>query len=89
MSTRKRSFKQYLDDKSKLQIVLAADDQQAQQAEPLAPYCHIVQLFSLCAAGLQAQQAENDTVWDLSNMLIDGQPVARATVLAWLNACYQ
>ncbi|WIA39973.1 hypothetical protein OEZ86_013403 [Tetradesmus obliquus] len=67
--------------------MLAADDQQ-QHGEPLAPYCHIVQLFSLCAAGLPAQ-AENDTVWDLSNILIDGQPVQRATVVAWLNSCYQ
>ncbi|WIA19689.1 hypothetical protein OEZ85_005617 [Tetradesmus obliquus] len=87
-SRRKRSVKEYLDDKPRLKIVLAAGDQQ-QDGEPLAPYCHIVQLFSLCAAGLPSQQADSETVWDLSNILIDGQPVQRATVVAWLNACYQ
>ncbi|WIA19688.1 hypothetical protein OEZ85_005616 [Tetradesmus obliquus] len=46
-------------------------------------------LFSLCAAGLPSQQADSETVWDLSNILIDGQPVQRATVVAWLNSCYQ
>jgi hypothetical protein len=89
MSARKRSSKEFLDDKPRLRIVLAAQDQQARHAEPLAPYCQIVQLFSQCAAGLPAKQAEDDTAWDLGNVLIDGQPVARATVVAWLNACYQ
>jgi hypothetical protein len=89
MSSRKRSFNEYLDDKPKLQINLAAKDtQQEQHAEPLAPHRHIVQLFSLCAAGLPAQPGE-DAVWNLSNILIDGQPVSRATVVAWLNAAYQ
>uniref|UniRef100_A0A383VQL2 Uncharacterized protein n=1 Tax=Tetradesmus obliquus TaxID=3088 RepID=A0A383VQL2_TETOB len=46
-------------------------------------------LFSLCAAGLPSQQADSETVWDLSNILIDGQPVQRATVVAWLNTCHQ
>jgi hypothetical protein len=89
MNRRKRSFREHLDEKPKLQIVLAANDtQQEQHAEPLAPHRHIVQLFSLCAAGLPAQPGE-DAVWDLSNILIDGQAVSRATVVAWLNAAYQ
>jgi hypothetical protein len=27
--------------------------------------------------------------WDLSGLLVDGQPVSRATAVAWLNAAYQ
>jgi hypothetical protein len=86
MSRRKRSFSDYLDEKPKIQIKVATNDH---HAEPLAPYCHVVQLFSLCAAGLPAQAAGQDAVWDLSSLLIDGRPVSRATVVAWLNASYQ
>uniref|UniRef100_A0A383VQJ4 Uncharacterized protein n=1 Tax=Tetradesmus obliquus TaxID=3088 RepID=A0A383VQJ4_TETOB len=55
----------------------------------LATPRRLTKLFSLCAAGLPSQQADSETVWDLSNILIDGQPVQRATVVAWLNSCYQ
>jgi hypothetical protein len=40
---------------------------------------------SSVAGGLPAEADE----WDLSGLLVDSQPVSRATVVAWLNAAYQ
>jgi hypothetical protein len=39
---------------------------------------------STVAEGLPAEAA----VWDLSNLLIHGQPVQRNTAVRWLNCCY-
>jgi hypothetical protein len=36
-----------------------------------------------------ARQLPETDEWDLSGLLVDGQPVSRATVVAWLNAAYQ
>jgi hypothetical protein len=44
----------------------------------------VVCLFSLVARALPAGDE-----WDLSGLLLDGKPVSRATVVAWLNAAYQ
>ncbi|KAF6252956.1 hypothetical protein COO60DRAFT_1643549 [Scenedesmus sp. NREL 46B-D3] len=64
-------------------IRLAAND-----GDPLTPHKTVVQLFSKCAAGLPEEPGA-DTVWDLSNMAVDGQPVSRPLVVAWLNAAYR
>jgi hypothetical protein len=45
---------------------------------------HLVRMYSAVARQLPV----TDT-WDLSSLLIDGQPVSRSTVVAWLNAAYQ
>lgn len=44
----------------------------------------ILQCWSSCAKGLPATADE----WDVSQLLIEGQPVQRETVVAWLNALY-
>jgi hypothetical protein len=44
----------------------------------------VVCLFSGVARGLPDADE-----WDLSGLLVDGQPVSRETVVAWLNAAYQ
>jgi hypothetical protein len=36
-----------------------------------------------------ARQLPETDEWDLSGLLVDGQPVSRAIVVAWLNAAYQ
>jgi hypothetical protein len=43
-----------------------------------------MRLCSSCAGGLPAEAA----TWDISNLVIDGQPVQRSTVIAWLDTCY-
>jgi hypothetical protein len=53
-------------------------------AVPLEADRQVVCLFSGVARGLP--DAEE---WDLSGSLVDGQPVSRQTVVAWLNAAYQ
>jgi hypothetical protein len=53
-------------------------------AAPLEADRQVVCLFSSVARGLP----EADE-WDLSGLLVDGQPVSRATAVAWLNAAYQ
>jgi hypothetical protein len=45
---------------------------------------HVLSFVSLVARALPAGDE-----WDLSGLLVDGQPVSRATVVAWLNAAYQ
>lgn len=44
----------------------------------------IVGCWSSCAKGLPAAAQE----WDVSQLLIEGQPVQRDTVMAWLNSVY-
>jgi hypothetical protein len=50
----------------------------------LEPDRWLVRSISSVASGLP--EAED---WDLSSLLVDGQPVSSATVVAWLNAAYQ
>ena len=51
--------------------------------EPILVDPFVVQAFSQCARALPSKDE-----WDLSNLLIDGQPVGRDTVVAWLNKAY-
>jgi hypothetical protein len=44
----------------------------------------LARLCSSRAGGLRAEAA----AWDLSKLLIDGQPVQRSTVTRWLDLCY-
>lgn len=46
----------------------------------------LVAACSSCARGLPA---DSDDIWDVSQLLLEGQPVQRQTVVAWLNRCYQ
>jgi hypothetical protein len=50
-------------------------------ASPLEADAQVIRLFSSVAR----QLPETDE-WDLSGLLVDGQPVSRATVVAWLKA---
>jgi hypothetical protein len=45
----------------------------------------MVQFYSTCAGGLPAAAEE----WDLSQLLLESQPVQRSTVVFWLNAISQ
>ncbi|WIA18907.1 hypothetical protein OEZ85_003579 [Tetradesmus obliquus] len=53
-------------------------------SQPLVVKAALVRCCSTVAEGLPAEAAE----WDLSNLLIDGQPVQRSTVIRWLNHWY-
>lgn len=62
-----------------LNIKYAAD------AAPLVTDRFSVQCYSSCARALPAAAEE----WDLSQLLLEGQPVQRETVVSWLNAMSQ
>ncbi|WIA34147.1 hypothetical protein OEZ86_012511 [Tetradesmus obliquus] len=69
----------------KLRIKLArTGDLDAAAAAPLVAAAYLVRMYSAVAM----QLPETDE-WDLSGLLLDGQPVSRDTVVAWLNAAYQ
>jgi hypothetical protein len=61
-----------------LNIKYAAD------AAPLVADRFCVQCYSSCARGLPAAAEE----WDISQLLPEGQPVQRETVVCWLNSVY-
>uniref|UniRef100_A0A383V7L2 Uncharacterized protein n=1 Tax=Tetradesmus obliquus TaxID=3088 RepID=A0A383V7L2_TETOB len=46
---------------------------------------YVLRLFSSVARSLPHDARD----WDLSNLLLDAQPVTRPTVIAWLNAVYR
>ena len=72
-------------------LVDAIDDDESikirisHEADPLVAALLPIQVLSQCARGLPAEIEE----WDLSNLLINGHPVYRRTVVAWLNRAYQ
>jgi hypothetical protein len=76
----KRRFSQ-LQDEPLLRLQLAND---TSEQPPLQASTRLLHACSTCAFGLP----RDSSTWDLSNLLIDGQPVSRDTVLAWLNAMY-
>ena len=51
-------------------------------AEPIIADRCTLQCYSTCARGLPAAAEE----WDLSQLLIEGQPVQRGTAVAYLNS---
>jgi hypothetical protein len=67
-----------------LQIKLAAVDEGAATAEePLVADRALLAAFSSCVRGLSTEE-----VWDISQLLVEGEPVQRQTVVAWLNIAY-
>lgn len=90
MASRKRSrqagdpFDDPYGDECTLTVTLAPADGWGPKQELLADQ-HIIRSCSVVGAGLPSDAA----VWDLSTMLVDMEPVTRATVVAWLNCTYQ
>jgi hypothetical protein len=76
----KRRFSQ-LQDEPMLRLQLADD---APDKPPLEAPLVLLRASCSCARG---PPRDSDT-WDLSNLLIDGKPVSRDTVTAWLNVVY-
>jgi hypothetical protein len=56
----------------------------AAAAPLLQAEAYLMRLYSAVAKRLPETEE-----WDLSGLQVDGQPVSRATVVAWLNAAYQ
>jgi hypothetical protein len=76
----KRRFSQ-LQDEPMLRIQLADE---APDKPPLEACSLLLRASCSCARGLPLDSSS----WDLSSLLIDGQPVSRGTVTAWLNVVY-
>lgn len=81
ITIRSRGKKRAFDD-GELRIKLAIVDWGT--ADPLEADRTILAAFSSCIRGLPAEADE----WDISQLLIEGQPVQRQTVVAWLNMAY-
>jgi hypothetical protein len=52
---------------------------------PVTDRLRLLKFLSQCARCLPLATEE----WDLSNLIINGQPVTRATIVAWLNCACQ
>jgi hypothetical protein len=76
----KRRFSQ-VQDEPVLRLQLADD---APDMQPLEVSVSLMRASSSCARGLP----HDSSTWDLSNLLIDGHPVSRDTVTAWVNVVY-
>lgn len=79
MNQRQNRKRGFCADEDALQIKLADSTGPA-----LCPDSVVLAAFSGCIRRLPADA----DVWDLSNLLIEGRPVTRDVVLAWLNAAY-
>jgi hypothetical protein len=70
-----------------LLLIRLADDEESRAGignmQHLLVKASLMRSCSTVAEGLPAEAAE----WDLGNLLIDGQPVHRSTVIRWLNMC--
>ena len=73
-----------VDDEDVLTILLAPADTYTGPKQELRANMHIVRSCCSCGGGLPKDAAE----WDLSTLLVGGEPVQRATVVAWLNCAY-
>lgn len=69
------------DERPELRILLASE---VDASSPIVEDAALVRLCSSCAGALPAEAA----TWDISNLLIDGQPVQHSTVIRWLDLCY-
>ena len=74
----KRTYAAAFDETEAMRINFADD------SEPLEVHILAVRPLSRCA-----EASPNRLEWDLTNLVIDGQPVGRKTVVAWLNCAYQ
>ncbi|WIA20916.1 hypothetical protein OEZ85_005258 [Tetradesmus obliquus] len=84
MNKRSRSTAFYSKPKLRLKLACTTTAPTEPAAAPLDADKQVVCLFSSVAAELP----ETDE-WDLSGLLLYGQPVSRDIVVAWLNAAYQ
>jgi hypothetical protein len=75
----KRSYTNAFSEDEMLGIKLAEEGREPLQAQLL-----VLLPMSQCVRSLP-----DKTEWDLSSLLIDGQPVTRSTVVAWLNCAYK
>jgi hypothetical protein len=76
----KRSYAVACEEDDVLRIKLADEEGR----EPLQAQLLLLLPLSQCVRSLP-----DKTEWDLSNLLIDGQPVTRSTVVSWLNCAYK
>ncbi|WIA41200.1 hypothetical protein OEZ86_004815 [Tetradesmus obliquus] len=84
-ATNKRKYSNASEGEQKLRLRLACTTEPGKPAAtPLDADEQLVRLLSLVARALP-----EGGEWDLSGLLLDGQPVSRAVVVAWLNAAYQ
>ena len=79
MAKRKHSGNESLDEEVSMLITLADA-----QETVLVDLPSLVCMLSTCAGALP-----DKSNWDLSSILIDGKPVTRMVVVAWLNSAYQ
>ncbi|WIA39964.1 hypothetical protein OEZ86_013394 [Tetradesmus obliquus] len=81
----KRSHTTAFEEGPRLRIKLASTGEPGAAAPtPLEPEAYLVCMYSAVARRLPETEE-----WDLSGLLVDGQPVSRATAVAWLSAAYQ
>lgn len=78
VASRKRGRQQVAQEEGHISIRLADNI-------TLSAKANILRSCSSCAEGLPADAEE----WDLSQLLVEGDPVTKETAVAWLNSAYQ
>lgn len=78
VASRKRGRQQVAQEEGQISIRLADNI-------TLSAKANILRTCSSCAEGLPADAQE----WDLSQLLVEGDPVTKETAVAWLNSAYQ
>jgi hypothetical protein len=78
VASRKRGRQQVAQEEGHISIRLADNI-------TLSAKANILRSCSSCAEGLPADAQE----WDLSQLLVEGEPVTKGTVVAWLNSACQ
>ncbi len=81
MRSRKRSRQQVAQEECYISIKLGGE----QDSSGLTVKATTLWSCSSCAEGLPADAED----WDLSQLLVEGDPVKRETVVSWLNCAYQ
>jgi hypothetical protein len=84
MGSRKRGRQQVAVEDGLINIKLASSSSSRGQQSNLSAKATILRSCSSCAEGLPADAQE----WDLSQLRVEGEPVQRRTVVAFLNCCY-
>lgn len=84
MGSRKRGRQHAAAEEGLLNIKLALASNSRHQQTDVSASANILRICSSCANGLP----ENAEEWNISHLLVEGEPVQRSTVVAWLNCCY-